>query len=314
MPQLTTNTRNSNTVRLWDIYKYSAYYQGRLWICISKVVYWDRNFWGEYKNITPFLSLKNTKFDFPLLLDSNIYSSFISPGGVPSFLQLKWVLNVPGKSLWWFSPSSQNGDLSWFASFNSLKIQVTLDFFKFPRLEEADTIVLAPPNALWRKCQLLGTKSSITSPAQVQSPRALQQYSTAWNTWISNPCKAAAGPGLLTLRGPGSHHSISSSGRHQSQWSKWGLPWWSTWQCGGHGFHPWPEKIPSVRATNPVLHNPRAQEPQLLSPHSRARAPQQEESLQWEARAPQQRVAPICHNQRKLAYIHEDPTQSKINT
>lgn len=129
IPQWTTNTRNSNTARSWDIYKYLAYYQGRLWICISKVVYWVRNSWGKYKITTPFLSLKNTKFIFPLLLDSNKYSSFISPEGVPIFLQVKWVLNVPGKSLWWFSPSSQNGDLSWFASFNGLKIQVKLDFF-----------------------------------------------------------------------------------------------------------------------------------------------------------------------------------------
>ena len=54
-------------------------------------------------------------------------------------------------------------------------------------------------------------------------------------------------------------------------------------------------------ATKPVRHNywacvPRAHEPQLLSPRAttteahvlRARAPQQEKPLQWEAHAPQQ--------------------------
>ena len=53
--------------------------------------------------------------------------------------------------------------------------------------------------------------------------------------------------------------------------------------------------------TEPVLF---AREPQLLSPcattteahASIARALQQEKPPQWEARAPQQRVAPACHN------------------
>ena len=48
----------------------------------------------------------------------------------------------------------------------------------------------------------------------------------------------------------------------------------------------------------------RAREPQLLSPHAttteahtpRARAPQQEKPPQWEARAPQRRVAPAHRN------------------
>ena len=48
----------------------------------------------------------------------------------------------------------------------------------------------------------------------------------------------------------------------------------------------------------------RAREPQLLSPRAtttealapRARAPQQEKPPQWEARAPQWRVAPARHN------------------
>ena len=38
----------------------------------------------------------------------------------------------------------------------------------------------------------------------------------------------------------------------------------------------------------------RAHAPQLLSLRSRAREPQQEKPPQWEARAPQQRVAPAC--------------------
>ena len=48
----------------------------------------------------------------------------------------------------------------------------------------------------------------------------------------------------------------------------------------------------------------RAREPQLLSPHAttteahmaRAHDPQQEKPLQWEARTPQQRVAPAHRN------------------
>ena len=63
------------------------------------------------------------------------------------------------------------------------------------------------------------------------------------------------------------------------------------------------------RATKPVHHNDwacslEAWEPQLLSPRAttteahvpRARAPQQEKPLQWEAHAPQRRVAPARHN------------------
>ena len=40
----------------------------------------------------------------------------------------------------------------------------------------------------------------------------------------------------------------------------------------------------------------KARAPQLLSQRSRARAPQQEKPLQWEARAPQWRVAPTLHS------------------
>ena len=65
----------------------------------------------------------------------------------------------------------------------------------------------------------------------------------------------------------------------------------------------------------------RAREPQLLSPRAptteacapRARAPQQEKPPQWEAHAPQQRVAPAHRNWRKHARSKEDPTQPKIN-
>ena len=63
----------------------------------------------------------------------------------------------------------------------------------------------------------------------------------------------------------------------------------------------------------------RAREPQLLSPHitttearvPRARAPQQEKPPQWEARAPQRRVAPARLKQRKPARSNKDPTQPK---
>ena len=57
-------------------------------------------------------------------------------------------------------------------------------------------------------------------------------------------------------------------------------------------------------ATKPVRHNYWACEPQLLSPRAattearapRAHAPQQEKPPQWEARAPQWRVAPARRN------------------
>ena len=57
-------------------------------------------------------------------------------------------------------------------------------------------------------------------------------------------------------------------------------------------------------ATKPMRHNYWARKPQLLSPRAttteactpRARAPQQEEPPQWEARGPQWRVAPACRN------------------
>ena len=71
-------------------------------------------------------------------------------------------------------------------------------------------------------------------------------------------------------------------------------------------------------------HMPRsnwAREPQLLSLRAttteartpRARALQQEKTPQWEARAPQLRVAPARRNWRKPPGINEDPTQPKIN-
>ena len=57
-------------------------------------------------------------------------------------------------------------------------------------------------------------------------------------------------------------------------------------------------------ALEPASHNYRAREPQLLSPHAtttearmpRAQAPQQEKPPQWEAHAPQRRVAPAHCN------------------
>ena len=65
----------------------------------------------------------------------------------------------------------------------------------------------------------------------------------------------------------------------------------------------------------------RAREPQLLSPWAttteacapRAGAPKQEKPPQWDAHAPQRRVAPAHHNWRKPARSNEDPTQPKIN-
>ena len=61
-----------------------------------------------------------------------------------------------------------------------------------------------------------------------------------------------------------------------------------------------PEDPTCHGAAKPVRHNYRAHVPQLLSPCTtttaahvpRARAPQQEKPLRWEAHAPQQKVAP----------------------
>ena len=63
----------------------------------------------------------------------------------------------------------------------------------------------------------------------------------------------------------------------------------------------------------PVSHNywsPRATTIEAHVP--RARAPQQEKPLQWQARAPQWRVAPARCNKRKPARSNEDPMQPKI--
>ena len=89
------------------------------------------------------------------------------------------------------------------------------------------------------------------------------------------------------------------------QW--WGLPWWrSGWdfacQRRGHGFEPWYGKIP--HATEQLSSCTTTTEPELWSPWAttteartpRACAPQQEKPPQWEACAPQQRIAPACHN------------------
>ena len=55
-------------------------------------------------------------------------------------------------------------------------------------------------------------------------------------------------------------------------------------------------------ALEPASHNYWARMP-------RAPAPQQEKPPQWEARAPQRRVAPARRNQRKPVHSNEDPTQ-----
>ena len=44
-----------------------------------------------------------------------------------------------------------------------------------------------------------------------------------------------------------------------------------------------------------------------------SRAPQEEKPLQWEAHAPQWRVLPTLHNQKRPVYSNEDPVQPKIN-
>ena len=83
------------------------------------------------------------------------------------------------------------------------------------------------------------------------------------------------------------------------QWLRICLPMQGTW------VQSLVREDPTCRgATRSVCHNCWACEPQLLSPRAtaaeahvpRARAPQQERSLQWEARAPQWRAAPALCN------------------
>ena len=55
-------------------------------------------------------------------------------------------------------------------------------------------------------------------------------------------------------------------------------------------------------ATGPVSHN-------CWACASETCAPQQEKTRWWEARAPQWRVAPACHNWREASHRGEDPAQ-----
>ena len=86
-----------------------------------------------------------------------------------------------------------------------------------------------------------------------------------------------------------------------------GLPWWcSGWesacQCRGHGFEPWSRRVlhaaerlsPCATAAETVLWIPRATAAGARTPG--ARAPWRQRSPQWEAHAPQRRVAPTRHN------------------
>ena len=69
----------------------------------------------------------------------------------------------------------------------------------------------------------------------------------------------------------------------------------------GHGFDPWPQKVP--QASEAATTEARA---------PRAYVPWQEKPPQWDAWAPQQRVAPTCCNWRELKCSKEDPVQLKI--
>ena len=76
------------------------------------------------------------------------------------------------------------------------------------------------------------------------------------------------------------------------------------------------QEDPTCRgATKPVRHNYWACMPQLLKPgHPRAHALQQEKPPQWEARAPQRRVAPAHRQLEKATRSNKDPTQPKKET
>ena len=89
--------------------------------------------------------------------------------------------------------------------------------------------------------------------------------------------------------------------------------------AGDTGLSPGLGKIPHATeqwsscatTTEPVLQSPRVTTTEAREP--RAHAPQQEKPPQWEARAPQRRVALAHHNERKPARSNKDPTQPKIN-
>ena len=66
-------------------------------------------------------------------------------------------------------------------------------------------------------------------------------------------------------------------------------------------------------ALEPASHNYWAHVPQLLKPACLEPVLHNEKPQQWEAHAPQWRVAPTRHNWRKLVHSSEDPTQPEIN-
>ena len=201
-----------------------------------------------------------------------------------------------GKSLWWFSSSSQNGDLSWFASFNGLKIQVTLDFFLICKTRGGRYNCSCTAKYPVKKVPALGNKifhnlpcsssKSQSSLTILNSLKHLNCKSLQGSSWaclthpeeVLVPIIASPVQGGISLndqrRGSpgcppanvGDVVSIPGLGRFHKHWGN--LP------CA-----PQPQS-PGATTTEPT----------------RVRAPQQEKSLQWEASAPQRRVAPTRHN------------------
>ena len=88
------------------------------------------------------------------------------------------------------------------------------------------------------------------------------------------------------------------------QWLRICLPMQGTWPWSGKIPHAAEQLSPCGLVSQLQSLCSRAGEPQLLSPRAtttearapKARALQQEKLPQWEARAPQQRVAPARHN------------------
>ena len=90
----------------------------------------------------------------------------------------------------------------------------------------------------------------------------------------------------------------------------------STDQCRRHGLDPWSGKIahagelsPCATTTEPTLQSLGATAAEPKCP--RARAPQQEETLQGEAHPPHETEAPTSHNQKKPC-SNGDPEQPKL--
>ena len=137
---------------------------------------------------------------------------------------------------------------------------------------------------MWENCGNYFAVASYSSEGYSFEPRLYQRVwcSTSWEEYKG-----------------GGHLKVSPGTSLVAQWLRIRLP------MQGTRVRALVREDPTCRgATKPVRHNYWAHVPQLLSPCAiateawapRARAPQQEKPLRWEACAPQQRVTPALCN------------------